>query len=92
MDGDVGGVGDELALAVEEGAGKVQAFLDVHRVGSVGQGHPHLLGDGHEKVVEDLQQDGIDGSTDGDPRRAGLVAGQDQFAAWPYLALPAGLD
>ena len=92
MDGDVRGVGDELALPVEEGAGEVQTFLDVHRVGSVGQGHPHLFGDGHEQVVEDLQQDGIDVGAEGDPCRARLMTSQDQFAAGSHLGLPAGLD
>ena len=34
---------------------EVQPLLDVHRVGGVLQPQPHLLGDVHEQVVEDLE-------------------------------------
>ena len=55
----VRGVGDEAALAVEHGAGKVEPLLDVDRIGGVLQRHPHLLGDRHEEMVEDLEHDRV---------------------------------
>src|SRR5690606_15713413 len=55
----VGGVGDQVAVGVEEGAGEVEPFLDVHRLGGGLQPGAHLLGDGHEQVVEDLQPDRV---------------------------------
>ena len=54
--GHVRRVGDELALRVEQRAGEIQALLDVHRARGVGERHAHLLGDGHEQIVEDLEQ------------------------------------
>ncbi len=56
MDGDVGGVGDELALGVEEGAGEVEAFFDVDGVAGVLEGDAHFIGDGLKQVVENLQE------------------------------------
>ena len=61
VDGDVGGLGDHPALGVEEGAGKVPAFLDVGGVAGLAQHHPHLLGNGGEEVLEDFQADGVVG-------------------------------
>ena len=49
-------VGHQIAGAVENRAGKIQPFLDVHRPGRVRQRHPHLFGDRHGQVVEHLQQ------------------------------------
>src|SRR5439155_7525644 len=57
--GDVGGVGDEVAVGVEQGAGEVEPLADVDRLGGGLQPGAHLFGDRHEQVVEDLQQDGI---------------------------------
>ena len=54
MHGHVRRVGDQAAVAVEDGAGKVEPFLDVDRIGRVGQGRPHLFGDRHEQVVENF--------------------------------------
>jgi hypothetical protein len=59
MDRHMRRVGDQAALAVEHRAGKVEPFLDVDRIGGVLQRHPHLLGDRHEEMVEDLEHDGI---------------------------------
>ena len=89
---EVGGVGDEAALGVEHGAAEVQALLDVHRDGGVGEGRAHLLGDGHEQAVEDLEQHGGDarGVGGGAGRRRGPA--QQQLAAGQHLGPPARLD
>ena len=63
-------VGDQVAAAVEDGAGEVEPLLDVHRVRGVLQPQPHLLGDRHEEVVEDLQPHRIHLSADRRRRRA----------------------
>ena len=88
----VRGVGDQRAGAVEDRAGEVQPLLDVHRRRRVLQRHPHLLGDRHEEVVEDLQHDRIClGAERGlpllllDARKQYMVLGGD-------LGAPAGLD
>ena len=49
-------VGHQVALGVEDRAGEVQPFLDVHAHGRVLQHRPGLLGHVHEQVVEQLQQ------------------------------------
>jgi hypothetical protein len=43
-------------VVIEKGAGKIEPLLDVDRMGGVGQGHAHLLSNGHEEVAEDLEQ------------------------------------
>ena len=58
-------VGDEIALAIEQGTGKIQALLDVHRVRRVGQRHAHLLRNRHEEIVEYLEQHRVCGRADG---------------------------
>ena len=55
VDGDMGSIGHELSLLVEDGAGEVEALLDIDRGAGVLQGNAHLLGNGTEEVVEDLQ-------------------------------------
>ena len=92
MDRDVRGVGDELAVPVEQRAGEIQPLLDVDRMSGIGQGYAHLLGDGHEQIVEHLQHDWIDVGADRDPLRAGLVAGQHQIVVGADLGLPARFD
>jgi hypothetical protein len=89
----VRGVGDERALGIEDGAGEVEPFLDVHRMGGVLQRHAHLLGDVHEEVVEDLEQDrvGLAGAHDLRPF-GGPVAAHQHVVAGGDLGAPAGLD
>ena len=55
VDGDVGGLGDQLALGVEEGAGEVAALLDVGGEGGAAKDDAHLFSDGGEEGVEDGQ-------------------------------------
>jgi hypothetical protein len=59
VDGDVGCVGDEVAFGVEEGAGEVEALLDVDGAGGGAEGFAHVFGDGLEAVGEDFEEDGI---------------------------------
>ena len=48
VDGQVGGVGDKAAVRAEQGAGEVQALLDVHADAGALQRAPHLLRQAHE--------------------------------------------
>ena len=91
MDGHVGGVGDQPALGVEQGAGEIQPFLDVDRIGGVLEGDPHLLGDGHEEVVEDLEQDGIAVGAHRHPPRQRLHPLQQKMVVAADLERPARL-
>ena len=60
VDGDVGGLGDEAAAAVEDGAGVVAPLLDVGRVRGAAEGDAHLVGDGGEEGVGDGEFGGVD--------------------------------
>ncbi len=71
VDGDVRGVGDEVAVRVEERAGEVEAFLDVDGLGGGLQSGAHLFGDRHEEVVEDFEEYGVG-------RRAGVGTLRDR--------------
>ncbi len=92
MDGHVRGVGDELAVAIEERAGEIQPLLDVDRVSGVLQGHAHLLGDRHEQVVEDLEHHRVDFGADGRRALQRHDTAQDDMVARRHLGLPTGLD
>ena len=61
VDGDVGGLRDHVALGVKEGAGVVLALLDVGGEAGAAKGDAHLLGDGGEEVLEDLEGYGVYG-------------------------------
>ncbi len=92
VDGDVGGVGDQVALGVEQGAGEVEAFLDVDGVGGVLEADAHLLGDRHEEVVEDLQHHGVDLRAHRDPAGARPHPGEQEVAVLADHGPPAGVD
>lgn len=92
VDGDVGSVGDEVALGVEERAGEVEAFLDVDGLGGVLQSDAHLLGDGHEEVVEDLQEDGVHLRAGGHARGAGGDPVQEEVPGVGDGGQPAAVD
>ncbi len=87
----MGRVGDQVAFGVEDGAAKVQPFLDVDGVGRVLQPQPHLLGDRHEQVVEDLQHDRIGRGADGAALGQRLHPRQHQVVLRRDLGLPARL-
>ena len=61
VDGDVGRLRDHVALGVKEGAGVVLALLDVGGEAGAAKGDAHLLGDGGEEVLEDLEGYGVYG-------------------------------
>ena len=44
----MGGIGHQPAFTIKQGTGKIQAFLDIHRVAGLLQGRTHLLGNRHE--------------------------------------------
>ena len=52
----MGRIRHQIALPVKDGTGKIQPFLDVDRPGRIGQRGPHLVGDRHEQIVENLKQ------------------------------------
>jgi hypothetical protein len=92
VDRHVRGVGDQVSIAVEQGAGEVQPLLDVDRIGGVLQGETHLLGHGHEEVVEHLQHHRIGLGPDRAAGRQGLDAVEDQVQVRVDSGAPAGLD
>ena len=59
MNWDVGRIGDEVPLGIEDGTGEVQALFDIDRRASVLQRKSHLLGDRHQQVIENFQQNRI---------------------------------
>ena len=88
----VRGVRDELPRRVEDRTGEVEAFLDVDRVRGALQPHTHLLGHGHEQVVEDLQHHRVSGGAGVRSRRAAAGPGQPQVTAVGHRGLPARLQ
>ena len=54
MHGDMGGIGDELAVGIEQGAGEVQPLLDVGGKGRALQYRAHLFRDRHEEIIKYL--------------------------------------
>ena len=59
MDGDEGRIGDEVAVGGEEGAGEVEALLDVRADRRLLQRPAHRLRDAHEPVSKERQQDRV---------------------------------
>ena len=57
--GDVRGVDDQLSGSVQDGAGEVEALLDVRRDGGAAQPLPHVGRDRAEPVGEQLEPDGF---------------------------------
>ena len=75
-------VGDQMALRVKHGTREIQPLLDVDRLGCVLQRDAHLLGDGHEQVVKDFEQNRIGLGADSEPARLlGLGALEDDVVA-----------
>ena len=56
MHGHMGGICDELSIAVEHRTRKIKPFLDINRVSGVLKDRAHLLRNRHEHVIEKLQQ------------------------------------
>ena len=57
VDGDGGGLGDGLALHVEERGGGVEPFLHDGRGRALEERQLHLVGDGVQAVAQDLEED-----------------------------------
>src|SRR2546421_134600 len=51
---------DEPQVLIEEGAGEVEARLDVRRVGRALEDDSHLVADRVEAMLDDLELEGID--------------------------------
>ena len=62
--GRCGALATRAPVAIEHGAGEIEPLLDVHRLRGVAQRFAHLLGDGHEQVVEHLEQHGVGGGAE----------------------------
>jgi hypothetical protein len=56
---DVGGLGEEVAIGREQGAGEVAALLDVGRERDPLEGEAHFFGGGFEEVAEEFELDGV---------------------------------
>ncbi|GAK34077.1 hypothetical protein AQ1_01973 [alpha proteobacterium Q-1] len=52
----MGGIGDQIAIAIKHRAGKIEPFLHIHRMGGAGQHHPHIFRHAHEQIIEHLEQ------------------------------------
>ncbi len=92
VDRHVRGIGDQVAVGVEDGTGEVEPLLDVDRVGGVLERDAHLLGDGHEEIVEDLEQDRVGLGAQCRALGQRLDALQEQVVVDAHLERPAGLD
>ena len=88
----MGRIGDQVALPVEEGAGEIEALLDVHGMAGVLQGRAHLLGDRHEEIVEHLQHDRIDSGADRGFAPERHMTAEQQMAEGGHLRRPARLE
>jgi hypothetical protein len=92
MYGHMRGIGDKLALGIEERAGEIETLLDVHRIGGLFERDAHLLGNRHEQIVENFQHHRIGpGSDRGFFRRPG-GARQQHMELGRELRLPTGFD
>jgi hypothetical protein len=69
-----------------------EAFLDVDRVGRVGERHAHLLRDRHEQVVEHFEQHRVGPGTDRVLAHEFRRALQDEVVACGERRAPPGLD
>jgi hypothetical protein len=56
VDGQVRGIGDEVAVGREDGAGEIQSLFDISRDGRLPQCRPHGFRHGHETVGEQAEQ------------------------------------
>ena len=57
----MGGIRDQIAVRIKQGAGEVATFLDVGGDGGALQGSAHLLGNGAETIAEQRQLNRIGG-------------------------------
>ena len=83
-------IGDQLAVRIEQGAGKIQPLLDVDRVRGVLQHRAHLLGNVHEAVVEYFQEHRIRNFADGFDATLARLASKKQVPPGLRRSGPAG--
>ncbi len=76
MNRNVGSLGDEHAMQVEEGAGIVTPLFDVGRAGGFAQDETHLFGDGGKEVLEDFEEDGGGGGHGKESANPSLFSGR----------------
>ncbi len=81
-----------LPCVVEQRAREIEPLFDVDRRRGVRERHAHLLGDGHEQIVEHFQQHRVDARADGAGPLQRLHAPQDQVIQRRDFGAPAGLD
>ena len=55
MHGNVGRIGHKGPFGIEQGAGKIEPFADIHRSAGLAQPFPHPFRDHHEAVMEEAQ-------------------------------------
>ena len=89
MHGHVRRVGDQIARGIEQRAGEIEAFLDVHGMGGIGEPQAHLFSDGHEQVVEEFEAHRIDARACGVARGTCLDAREHQMVCRRHFELPA---
>jgi hypothetical protein len=85
-------VRDQIALRVEQCAGEIESLLDVDRGRGVRERYAHLLGNGHEEIVEHFEQYRVDACADGACSLQRLHATQDEVIERRDLGSPAGVD
>ena len=77
--GDVWCVGNQLPSLVEYGAGEIETFLDIDRIGCVLKCIPHLFGDRHKQLVKYFQQHRVDPGSYCGPANKGCRAREDEM-------------
>ena len=55
MHGDMGSIGNQCPVVVEQRTGKVQPLADIHRAARLPKPLPHLLSNHHEAVMKQAQ-------------------------------------
>ena len=85
-------VGDQIALRIEQRAGKIKPLFDVDGVGGVLQLQTHLLGNVHEQVVEHFQHHRVYLRAHRNPRFAGFDALNHQMIQRRHTRLPTRLN
>ncbi len=92
MNRDMGCIGDQHAIGVEDRAGKIEPFFDVHGIGRVLQGDTHLLGNRHEQIVEHFQHNRITIRTNRKTALHGHHAVEDEVSFCRQRRLPPRFD
>src|SRR4029078_9069434 len=92
MNRHMGCVGDEGPIMREDGARKIEAFLDVHGISSVLQRNTHLFRNGHGEIVANFKHHGMGMRSDGVNALELFGAGEYEMIFGRQFSLPAWLD